>query len=149
MKEFLKGVAKWKTGVCLLYTGAMVIYLFFCTVFGHREIPVGMLWTLLGVSAVSTLIQGLCFSDWIIKKMRYTWRSLLFMVLFLPLLSLAAWKMEWFPTEQLGSWAMFIGIFFLTFLVFTIGFDIYYRATGKKYDGLVGQYRREKENEGK
>lgn len=149
MKNFLKGVAKWKTAVCLLYTAAMVLYLFFCTVFGHREIPLGMLWTLLAVSAAATLIQGICFSDWIIKKMRYTWRSLLFVALFLPLLSFAAWKMEWFPTEQLGAWAIFIGVFFLIFLVMTFGFEIYYRATGRKYDGLLGQYRRQKEEEGK
>ena len=149
MKNFLKGVAKWKTAVCLLYTAAMVIYLFFCTVFGYREIPLGMLWTLLAVSAAATLIQGICFSDWIIKKMRYTWRSLLFVALFLPLLSFAAWKMEWFPTEQLGAWAIFIGVFFLIFLVMTFGFEIYYRATGRKYDGLLGQYRKQKEEEGK
>jgi len=29
-----------------------------------------------------------------------------------------------------------------------IGFEIYYRAVGKKYDGLLGQYRKQKE-EGK
>ncbi len=145
MKAFFKGVAKWKTGACLLYTGAMVIYLFFCTVFGHREVSLGMLWALLAVSVGSALIQGICFSDWVIKRMRYTWRSLLFVVLFLPLLSFTAWKMEWFPTGQLGSWALFIGMFFLIFIAMTVGFEIYYRAAGKKYDGLLGQYRRQKE----
>ena len=64
---------------------------------------------------------------------------------FLPLLSFTAWKMEWFPTGQLGSWALFIGMFFLIFIAMTVGFEIYYRAAGKKYDGLLGQYRRQKE----
>lgn len=41
---------------------------------------------------------------------------------------------------------MFIGIFFLIFLVMTIGFDIYFRVTGRKYDGLIGQYRKKKED---
>ena len=44
---------------------------------------------------------------------------------------------------------MFIGMFFLTFIIMTVGFDIYFRIAGKKYDGLVGQYRREKEQEEK
>lgn len=138
---------EWKRSASLLYTGAMVLYLFFCTIFGHWQISLTMLWTLLAVSLASALIQGICFSSWIIKKMRYTWRSFLFIALFFPLLSFTAWKAEWFPTEQLGSWVLFSAIFLLIFVVMTIGFHIYYRAAGKKYDGLVGRYRRQKEEE--
>ena len=47
-----------------------------------------------------------------------------------------------------GAWAVFLGMFFLTFVGMTIGFDIYFRITGRKYDGLLGQYRREKEEKG-
>ena len=147
MKEFLKGVMKWKTGTCFLYTGSMVIYLFFCLVFDNREVSTTLLWTLLLASAAGTLIQTVCFTDRIIKKMRYTLRSLLFVALFLPTLTLAAWAGDWFPMEQAGAWAMFIGIFFLIFLVMTVGFDIYFQVTGRKYDGLIGQYRRKKEEE--
>ena len=50
--------------------------------------------------------------------------------------------------EQTGAWAAFLGMFFLTFVGMTIGFDIYFRITGRKYDGLLGQYRREKEEKG-
>lgn len=147
MKKFLDGVMKWKTGVCLLYTGAMVIYLVFCLIFDNREVPTTQLWSLLLVCVLGTLLQMLCFSDLLIKKMRYTRRSLLFVVLFLPALSLAAWKAGWFPADNLGSWAMFVGMFFAIFVVMTIGFDVYFRVTGRKYDGLLGQYRREKEEE--
>ena len=59
--------------------------------------------------------------------------------------SLDAWKGQWFPTENGGSWVIFVGTFFGTFILMTIGFDIYFRITGRKYDGLLGQYRREKE----
>lgn len=147
MKRFFQGMIEWKRSASLLYTGAMVLYLFFCTIFGHWQISLTMLWTLLAVSLASALIQGICFSSWIIKKMRYTWRSFLFIALFFPLLSFTAWKAEWFPTEQLGSWVLFSAIFLLIFVVMTIGFHIYYRAAGKKYDGLVGRYRRQKEEE--
>lgn len=148
MKQFLKNVMEWKASTCYLYTGAMAIYLFFSTVFHHDEISLTMLWTLFAVSVAATLIQGICFSDWIFKKLRYTWRSLLFVALFLPLLSFAAWKGEWFPVEQTGSWVMFLGIFFLIFIAMTIGFDVYFRITGRKYDGMLGQYRRQKEEKG-
>lgn len=147
MKKFFKGLIEWKTSACLLYTAAMVIYLFFSHIFGSREVPAIVLWGLLLASAAGSLIQAVCFSDWIIKKMRYTWRSLLFVLLFLPVLSFVAWKAEWFPADQTGAWAMFIGIFFLIFIAMTVGFDIYFWFTGRKYDGLIGQYRKKKEDE--
>ena len=145
MKRFVEGVLKWKTAACLMYTATMVIYLVFCLVFGNREVSTSMLWMLLLSCVCATLIQGICFSNWIIKKLRYTLRSILFVTLFLPVLSLIAWKGQWFPTENGGSWVIFVGTFFGTFILMTIGFDIYFRITGRKYDGLLGQYRREKE----
>lgn len=148
MKKFMDGVMKWKTAACLLYTGSMVIYLFFCLIFDNREVSTAMLWMLLLSCVFGSLIQGICFSNWMIKKMRYTLRSILFVALFLPVLSLIAWKGQWFPTENWESWALFIGMFFGIFIVMTIGFDIYFRITGRKYDGLLGQYRREKEEKG-
>ena len=147
MKKFLKGVAELKTGISVLYTATMAIYLFFCTVYGRWEISLEMLWTLLAVSAAAAVIQTLCFSTWVIRKMPYMLRCVLFVALFLPLLMLAAWKTQWFPTAEPGAWAMFFGIFFLIFIGFTVGFEIYYRAAGKKYDGLIGQYRRQKAEE--
>lgn len=149
MKRILKGAAEWKTSACLLYTGLMVIYLFFCTVSNQQQISLVYLWTLLAASLISSLIQGICFSNWIIKKMRYTWRSLLFITLCLPSLSLIAWKAEWFPLGRLESWVSFIVIFFLIFIIATIGFHIYYQAAGRKYDGLIDQYRRQKEEDDK
>lgn len=148
MKNLIKGVMEWKTSACFLYTASMAIYLAFCLVFDQREVPVTTLWTLLLACAVGSLLQGICFSSWIIKKMRYTWRSLLFVVLYLPVLSLIAWRSGWFPTDHPGSWGVFIGAFFLIFAVMTIGFDIYFRFTGRKYDGVLGQYRKEKEEKG-
>lgn len=147
MKQFLKGVMQWKTSACLMFTAAVIIYLIFSMAYGAWEVPVRMLWGLLLVSVLGSLIQAVCFSDWVIKKMRYTRRSILFVVLFLPMLTLAAYLFDWFPMEEAGAWILFIGMFFLIFIAMTVGFDIYFRIAGRKYDGLVGQYRREKERE--
>ena len=64
-------------------------------------------------------------------------------------LHLAAWKLNWFPTQRAGAWALFIGMFFLIFIVMTVGFEIYFRLTGRKYDGLIGQYRKQREEDKK
>lgn len=146
MKQFFKGLVECKLSACAMFTAAVFLYLCFCLVYGSRQVSTALLWGLFWVSAAGAVLQALCFSDWIIKKMRYTWRSLLFVLLFLPVLSLAAWKTGWFPADQAGAWALFIAIFFLIFLVMTVGFDLYFRATGRKYDGLLGQYRKEKES---
>ena len=147
MRQFLKGLIEWKMSACAMFTAAMFFYLLFCLLYDNREVPTALLWGLFWVSAAGSFIQAVCFSDWIIKKMPYTWRSVLFVLLFLPLLSLAAWKLNWFPTQQAGAWAVFIGTFFLIFIVMTVGFDIYFRVTGRKYDGLIGQYRKQKEKD--
>lgn len=147
MKKFLKGLVAWKMSACAIFTAAVFLYLVFCLIYDTREVSTAMLWGLFWVSAAGSLFQAVCFSNWLIKKLRYTWRSLLFVLLFLPVLALAAWKTGWFPTDQVGAWAMFIGIFFLIFLVMTVGFEIYFRITGRKYDGLIGQYRKQKEQD--
>lgn len=147
MKKFLKGVVEWKLSACAIFTAAVFFYLFFCFLYGAKQVYTRTLWGLFWASAAGSLFQAVCFSDWIIKKLRYTWRSLLFVALFLPALSLIAWRTGWFPADQAGAWALFIAIFLLIFLVMTLGFDVYFRFTGRKYDGLIGQYRRKKEEE--
>lgn len=147
MKKFLRFVMEWKTGACFLFTGTVILYLVFCLILGETTVTVPLLWTLVLVSAAGTLIQTLCFTQLILKRMRYTWRLTLFCLLFFPVLAVVAWAFQWFPMEE-GHWLVFIGIFLLIFVVMTAGFEIYFRATGRRYDGLLGQYRKERE-EGK
>ena len=113
----------------------------------RRDWAIWALLSLLLICAIGSALQLLCFTEHIIRKMRYTRRTLLFLVLFFPLLSGTAALFRWFPTEYAGAWLVFAGSFAAAFVVMTIGFEIYYRATKKKYDGLLGQYRREKESE--
>lgn len=148
MKKFVKGIVEWKLSACAIFTAATFFYLLVSFFYGAEQVPTAALWGLFWASVAGSLCQAVCFSGWLIKKLRYTWRSLLFVALFLPALSLIAWKTGWFPADQAGAWALFVGIFFLIFLVMTVGFDIYFQATGRKYDGLIGRYRKRKEEEG-
>lgn len=146
MKKFLRFVMEWKTGACFLFTGMVILYLIFCLILGETTVTVPLLWTLVLVSAAGTLIQTLCFTQLILKRIRYTWRLTLFCLLFFPVLAVVAWAFQWFPMDG-GSWLVSAGIFLLIFLVMTAGFEIYFRATGRRYDGLLGQYRKEREEE--
>lgn len=146
MKKFLKFVAAWKTGASLMFSAAVAIYLVFCWFFGEARVPVGVLWGLLLACLAGSLLQGVCFSRWVIRRMRYSLRLALFAAVYLPLLSAIAWWCRWFPAGRLGAWLVFAGVFLVFLAVFTVGFEIYYRATGKRYDGLLGQYRRQQED---
>ena len=146
MNKFWNAVLEWKVAAGLLYLGTMLVYLICCAASKRTQVETSMLWTLLLVCAAGSLIQGLCFTDWVFQKLRYTWRLALFCLLFLPLLAVTAWAFQWFPMER-ESWMVFWGIFLVIFAAMTIGFEMYYRLTGRKYDGLLGQYRREKEKQ--
>lgn len=145
MKKAFACIMEWKTNACLSFTAAVVIYSVFAWAFHQQVVELRTLLSLLLICAIGSALQLLCFTEHIIRKMRYTRRTLLFLVLFFPLLSVTAWLFRWFPTEYAGAWLVFGGSFAVTFVVVTIGFEIYYRAAGKRYDGLLGQYRREKE----
>ena len=74
MKKFLKFVAAWKTGASLMFSAAVAIYLVFCWFFGEARVPVGVLWGLLLACLAGSLLQGVCFSQWVIRRMRYSLR---------------------------------------------------------------------------
>lgn len=147
MKKTFACIMEWKTNACLSFTAAVVIYSVFAWGFGQQAVELRTLLSLLLICAIGSVLQLLCFTEHIIRKMRYTRRTLLFLALFFPLLSGTAALFRWFPTEYAGAWLVFAGSFAVAFVAITIGFEIYYRAAGKKYDGLLGQYRREKESE--
>ena len=63
MKSFWRGLLAWKTGVCLAFTGASVIYLIIAALMGERTVSILTLMGLLVVSVAGTAIQYLCFAS--------------------------------------------------------------------------------------
>ena len=148
MRGFWRFVVEWKTAAALSYTAAVVIYTAISLALGGEMVSIRVLLSLLLICAVGSAVQYLCFTDHVLRSMRYTRRTLLFLALFFPLLAGTAWLFRWFPVEQAGAWLAFAASFVIAFVVFTLGFELFYRAAGRKYDGLLGQYRREKERRG-
>jgi len=148
MKNFIEGVAEWKTWAALCFSGAMVLYLVVAALLGQSEIAILEIVALGIISSGGTFFQYLAFGPRMIKNMRYSLRMVVFALPFLVLLSATAYFFEWLPREAGGSWLLFIGIFLLAFVGMTVSFEVYFKATGKKYDGLLGQYRQRK-SEGK
>jgi hypothetical protein len=144
MKRFWEGLLEWKTAASLMFTGSVALYSVISTLAGEKFVAISILVSLLIVSSVGTFIQFAAFTDFFIKKVRYTYRMVIFAVPFFVMLSLNAYFFKWFEGDP-GHWALFVGIFLVIFVGMSVGFEIYYRAMGRKYDGLLGQLRAEKE----
>ena len=96
------------------------------------------------VGVVSGLMQVVAFSNLLFKKLAYGWRMVLFFVVFGAILTAFAVGFGWFPTDSVGAWVSFAIIFVLIFAAIAGGIEIYYRASGRKWDDRLDWYRRRK-----
>ena len=143
MRAFMKGIMQWKNYACMMFTGSVCLYGIIAFSMGDRALNLGILLQLLVISALGTLIQGIAFNpEWIIKKARYTTRMILFVVPFLIMLMAFALAFNWFPMDNMVSWFIFFGTFLATFIIMTASFEIVFRISGKRYNGLLGQYKK-------
>lgn len=141
MKKFVKVMAEFKKWVCLCFTGQITLYAAFSLIFDKPVMDCVKVFELLGISLAVSLLQFLFFSGHVIKKLRYSLCLTLFSLLLVGELSLCAVIFHWFPLENSGAWFFFVGAFLVCLLVFTLRFEIYFWAAGKKYDGLLGEYK--------
>ena len=144
MKKFFDVVVAVKERAALNYTAAMCFYIFFLWVFKQEAAPLSLLFSLLVVGAAAGVMQVVAFSD-LLKKLAYSWRMVLFFVVFGAILTAFAVGFHWFPTDQTGAWAIFGVTFVLIFAAIAAGIEIYYRASGRKWDDRLDWYRRHKD----
>ena len=149
MKNFMEGVMEWKSTAALMFSASVLVCVVVMCFMGETSVPIPVLASLLAVSALGTFFQYLAFSDRFIKKMRYTKRMVVFAIPFLAVLAANAWFFEWFSVENAMHWLLFAGIYLVVFIGGITAFEIYFHVIGKKYDGLLGQYRRKRESETK
>ena len=142
MKKFLRCVVEWKISACIAFTASVLIYTLIAFLLGERSVSMGALCSLLLLACAGSFLQYLCFTDRIVHHLRYSLRLVLFTVLFLPILAAIAWIFDWLPKGAPGAWITMLLIFFGIFAVMTVGFEIYFRLAGKRYDGLLGEYKR-------
>lgn len=144
MKKFLKFVGELKNWGCLCFTGALCIYSAIDWLTGGEFMRYTLIWQMLAMCGIITLLQYVFFSGQVLKKPSYWLRMIIFCGLVYGVCLGFAWVFGWFPMDNLGAWISFVVIFFVAFVVLSLGFEIYFRILGKKYDEALG--RRQKEN---
>lgn len=148
MRKFIENVVTWKSYACFMFTGCVCLYGVIALLFGKTTLEIGTLFQLLLLSALGTLIQGIAFEEtWLIKNTKYTTRMIIFIIPFFAMLTFFAFFFKWFPMDRMISWGIFLGIFLAIFIIMTISFELVFRMTGKKYDGLLGQYKKRAEQD--
>ena len=147
MKKFFQVVTSIKERTSLCYTGAMCFYIFFLFLFKQETAELPVLFSLLLVSAAAGTMQLLAFSDLLFKKLAYGLRMVVFVIPFFAVITAFAVCFGWFPTESVEAWVMFIAIFIVIFLFITIGIELYYRLSGRKYDDRLDWYRKHRDRE--
>ncbi len=145
MKKFFQVVCAIKECISLCYTGAMCFYLLFLFVFQQEGATLPMLFSLLAVCIAAGTMQVVAFSDLLFKKLAYAWRMVVFAIPFFAVLTAFAVGFDWFPTENVGAWMTFVAIFIVIFLFITLGIELYYRLSGRKYDDRLDWYRKNRE----
>jgi len=145
MKNFAEAVHEWKTAAAMMFSASIVLYIVITLFLGESLVPVAAIISLLIVSGIGTFLQFLAFTGRIIKKMRYSARIVVFAVPFLVVLLISAFLFNWVPVGEALPWLVFIGIYLVVLIGGTIAYEIYYHAMGKKYDGLLGQYRKQRD----
>ena len=145
MKTFMENVLEWKTYASMVFAGSMILCVFIMIVLGESTVPIPVIISILVVSCAGSFLQYLAFTDRIIKNMRYSIRILIFAIPFFTMLAANAYFFNWFILDTI-HWLAFTIVFILVFAVMIFGFEIYYHVMGKKYDGLLGQYRKQRES---
>lgn len=112
---------------------------------GWESLPISVVFSLLLVCVAAAILQVLAFTGLVIRRLAYGWRMVLFAVPFFALLTAIALAFRWFPPEKGGAWVTFAAIFLAIFVAVSLGFELWFRLSGKKYDGLLGQYRKKRE----
>lgn len=142
MKKFFDIVMPVKTAACYIFTATMCVYAVLDLVFGWGGLPCNYLFSFLrcrwrAACCRSSRLQSLLSKGCAIRcgcsyLQCRIWRC------FRPLPP----GFGWLPAAPARApWALFFLIFLAVLLTMTLGFELYYRISGKKYDGLLGQYR--------
>lgn len=163
MKKLIKTVMELKSWICLSFTAAMLIYLTVEFVracldghgglgeiweaFAGGRMQYGLILQLFILCACISLLQYVFFSGRVLKKPSYSLRMAVFAVLCFGLCVLFASVCRWFPMGYPGAWVSFTVIFLVAFGGISLGFELYYRAMGVKYDAALGRRQSEGKND--
>lgn len=147
MSGVCRWIRAWISGTGLMFSTCVVIYGAIGLATGREAVPLRVLISLLLAAGAGTLLQLLFFSPRPFRRMRYSLRLLCFSLAYLPCLAGLALAFSWFPPLEPRRWLEFFGLFLAILGIVTAAFEVSYQIKGKKYTGLLGQYKKNRDHQ--
>jgi len=147
MKKFMSFILRIKTFAAMLFSGVICLYVvsgyLYATFIGPFNFTIPFIFVLegLALSALTSILWGVFFTDEIIKKWRYFPRLVLFSISLFVLLSACFFIFFAFHTNWAKLWWIVIGAFAAGVICLSVLCEIYFRVTGKRYTELLKSYK--------
>lgn len=147
MKQFIKNAS-----VQITNTYAIMILVFFLVSFckGVENIPLMRLAQLAMVAVLGGILMELYFGNYVIKQMADITRCTLFTISFAAITFVCAVCFQWVThLDSMGTYASFIGIFAVCWIVAVIMGEVEHYFRGRKYTQKLKEYQKRSEKDGK
>lgn len=147
MKQFLKN-----TSVQVTNTYAIMVLVFFFISFcmGVETIPLMRLAQLAMVAVLGGILMELYFGNCVIKRMADITRCTLFMISFAAITFVCAVYFQWIVhLDSMRTYASFIGIFAVCWVVAVMIGEVEHYFRGKQYTQKLKEYQKRGDKDGK
>lgn len=137
MKKFMTYTLQAKTNACYIFTAILFFYALGDLFWSGTPLTGLLILEVMILALVCGTVQVLIFSPLLFKRMGDGPRTALLGVVLLPLVTGFGILCDWFPRDQIAGWIGFLVVFLLAFIGLTVGFEIIFRITGKRYTSLL------------
>lgn len=141
MKRFSEIVIQVKTIACIIFTAIALVFTLAGLLLGIQAVSIWRVPQIALLSFFFALLYFICFSNLLFKKLSYFKRVFMMAGPLFLIQTLCIWLFGWFNFSNLRALGVYCGIFVLCLVGCMVGFYVYYRFTGRRYDGLLEEYR--------
>lgn len=128
---------------CIAFTIFMLMSMVFGMIFADEQAKQGILycWTIAGAMLAAVIMQLVFFTPFVIRKMSYALRAVLFGVCFYGVLAALAVAFDWFPADMPEAWISFTITYLVILALLTVVFTSFYRREMKQLNEKLAEYK--------
>lgn len=128
---------------CIAFTIFMLMSMVFGMIFADEQAKQGILycWTIAGAMLAAAIMRLIFFTPFVIRKMSYPLRTVLFGVCFYGVLAVLGAAFDWFPADEPVAWISFTVIYLVTLALLTVIFSALYRRETKRLNEKLVEYK--------
>ena len=128
---------------CIGFTIFILMSMIFGMIFADEQAKQGILycWTIAGAMLAAVIMQLIFFTPFVIRRMSYVVRTVLFGLCFYVVLAALAVAFNWFPADMPAAWISFTVIYLVILALSTVVFTAFYRREMKQLNEKLVEYK--------